>query len=99
MDDGLIIVLDYDKICRLCLQTKGVMSDIFVKDDEVPLTMQIKLVTSVEVRIIYLIVLTSIITLRFVHSVSKTRFFSRIAFSTFRAFDEEPLYIILTPKN
>lgn len=56
MDDGLIIVLDYDKICRLCLQAKGVMSDIFVKDDEVPLTTQIKLVTSVEVRIIYLVI-------------------------------------------
>lgn len=34
MHDKVILVVDYEKICRLCLQSTGAMSDIFENDTE-----------------------------------------------------------------
>ncbi|XP_077287314.1 uncharacterized protein LOC143912046 [Arctopsyche grandis] len=54
MDDGVIIVLDYDNICRLCLQTRGALSDIFsgdLDDDTPSLHNQIADITDVPISI------------------------------------------------
>ncbi|KAJ2946742.1 hypothetical protein O0L34_g12802 [Tuta absoluta] len=34
MNENILLVVDYDKICRLCLQTTGAMSDLFAENSK-----------------------------------------------------------------
>lgn len=45
----IYLELDYTKVCRLCLDTKGPLQNIFIDDDDVPLWEQIQKVTEVTV--------------------------------------------------
>lgn len=66
MEEYVYLVVDYENICRLCLHSTGIMSNIFdTTEDKISIKEQIFHVTGLQVKLLYFMKERAYIIVRF----------------------------------